>query len=130
MLSAYRLTARSSSSVMWCCDPEPDRVVDAEDECDELEQLDLVTPWKMPGPSRDTERRAQDSSSECSGMMPSEMAELPTFGPPVVSRAGVECDSSWATVDVDVVPDDDGDDDGRTTHTGCRRVAVLVRRRQ
>lgn len=31
-------------------------------------------------------------------MMPRDTAELPTFGPPVVNRAGVECDSSWATV--------------------------------
>lgn len=52
---------------------------------------------KMPGPSSDTESRAQDSSNECSGMMPRETAELPTFGPPVVNRAGVEWDSSWAT---------------------------------
>uniref|UniRef100_A0A8D8D131 (northern house mosquito) hypothetical protein n=1 Tax=Culex pipiens TaxID=7175 RepID=A0A8D8D131_CULPI len=80
---------------MWCC--EPDRVVVDELEWDEPEQLDLPpTPWKMPGPSSETESRAQDSSSECSGMMPREMAELPTLGPPVVSRAGVECDSSWA----------------------------------
>lgn len=94
VLSAYRLTARSSSRVMWCC--EPDRVVVDEDECDDEEQLDFCT-LKMPGPSSDTESRAQDSSNECSGMMPRETAELPTFGPPVVNRAGVEWDSSWAT---------------------------------
>lgn len=95
VLSAYRLTARSSSRVMWCC--EPDRVVVDEDECDDEEQLDFCT-LKMPGPSSDTESRAQDSSNECSGMIPRETAELPTFGPPVVNRAGVEWDSSWATV--------------------------------
>jgi hypothetical protein len=124
VLSAYRLTARSSSNVM-CCEPvrlsssipplvytksrqslvvnliysgqlnqlPPPRPCE---EWDDDEQLDVLT-LNIPGPSSETDKRAQDSSSECSGMIPSETAELPTFGTPVVSKVGVECDSSWAT---------------------------------
>ena len=84
VLSAYRLTARSSSMVMWC-DPECEDRVESDDE-----QLDWFDTEKMPGPSNETDNRAQDSSSDCSGMMPREIALLPTVVPPAVSNAGVD----------------------------------------
>lgn len=87
VLSAYLFTAISSSIVMWssCCScsfaSAPDLVEPDEEHVDWLE--------KMPGPSSDTDSRAQDSSNECSGMMPNEIALLPTATPPA-ARAGVD----------------------------------------
>lgn len=91
VLSAYRLTALSSSIVMWlwssrCCFCSAAESVRVEPPDDE--HVDWFE--KIPGPSSETESRAQDSSSECSGMMPKEIALCPTAAPPAVSKAGVD----------------------------------------
>lgn len=65
------------------------------DECDD-EQLDCVGAVNIPGPSNDTDKRAHDSSKECSGIIPKETALFPTTDPPLVRSSGVECDSSCA----------------------------------
>lgn len=87
MLSAYLFTAISSSIVIWlscciCCCFESERVEPEEEHVDWFEN--------MPGPSSDTDRRAQDSSKECSGMIPNEIALCPTAPPVVIVRAGVD----------------------------------------
>lgn len=51
----------------------------------------------MPGPSSETERRAQLSMNECSGETPSDRTLFSNAELELVSRAGVERDSSWAT---------------------------------
>lgn len=50
-----------------------------------------------PGPSNETDKRAHDSSNECSGIKANEAALLAMTELPLVSRAGVECDSSCTT---------------------------------
>lgn len=73
---------------MWCNWLECDECED--DECDGLA--------KRLGPSSETERRAHDSSSVCSGIMPSDTELLQTFVVVAVKRAGVDCDSSWSEI--------------------------------
>lgn len=83
MLSAYRLTARSSSRVIFCCNwLECDECVD--EECDRF--------VNRLGPSRDTDKRAHDSS--VSGIIPSDTELLHTFEFVADKSAGVDCDSS------------------------------------
>lgn len=43
-----------------------------------------------PGPSNETDKRAHDSSNECSGIKASEAALLAMTEFPLVSRAGVD----------------------------------------
>lgn len=75
---------------MWWCDVERDDL----DECvDEHEEC--VGAENIPGPSSETDSLAHDSNNECSGIIPSETALLPTFEPSLVKSSGVECDSSW-----------------------------------
>lgn len=60
-------------------------------ESPDVEHVDWFDVENMPGPSSETERRAHDSNRECSGMMPNEIALLPTVvPPPAVNRAGVD----------------------------------------
>lgn len=83
VLSAYRLTARNSSIVILCCD----RL-----EC--VERDDELRDWfdtvNKLGPSSDTDSRAHDSNSVCSGMMPSDTELLHTVELVAVSSAGVD----------------------------------------
>lgn len=73
---------------MCCCELECD------DRLDELS--DWLATVKRPGPSRETDSRAPDSSKLCSGIIPSDITLLPTVEPALVSKAGVDWDSSWS----------------------------------
>lgn len=64
-------------------------------ECDECEDDECDRFVKRLGPSRETDRRAHDSSV-CSGIMPSDTELLHTFELVAVKSAGVDCDSSWS----------------------------------
>lgn len=87
VLSAYRLTARNSSIVILCWD----RLECVE--CDD-ELFDLFDTVKRLGPSSDTDSRAHDSSSVCSGIMPNDAELLHTVELVAVKSAGVDWDSS------------------------------------
>lgn len=66
-------------------------------ECDECEDDDCDRFVKRLGPSRDTDKRAHDSSV-CSGIMPKDTELLHTFELVAVKSAGVDCDSSWSVL--------------------------------
>lgn len=84
------MTALNSSNVIFCCNWL---------ECDDCEDDEFDRLAKRLGPSSETERRAHDSNSVCSGIMPSNDTELlQTFVLVAVKSAGVDCDSSWSVV--------------------------------
>lgn len=89
VLSAYRLTALNSSKVILCCKWL---------ECDECEDDECDRLVKRLGPSSETDKRAQDSSSVCSGIIPSDTKLLHTFELVAVKSAGVDWDSSWSVI--------------------------------
>lgn len=70
--------------------------MECDDECCDDEQL--LGCWSgrlnIPGPSNDTDNLAHDSIKECSGIIPSDIALLPTTDPPANKSAGVDWDSS------------------------------------
>lgn len=57
---------------------------------DEHEVVDDPGTLYSPGPSNETDKRAHDSSNECSGIKASEAALLAMTELPLVSRAGVD----------------------------------------
>lgn len=66
-------------------------------ECDECEDDECDRFVNRLGPSRETDRRAHDSSV-CSGIMPRDTELLHTFVLVAVKSAGVDCDSSWSVL--------------------------------